>query len=300
MESPRPGSRISTAASPINGSVSSMPASLRSASTNQPCSCVSPLQMLEVEQLCISELGMTEDMLAENAGRGIAEVALTLLPNLTTASNTLFLIGNHKSGARALAGARHLRNRGARTIICLLGGEREDMLLEGLRRQLEAYKKNGGWVVKWDEYQAKIASNDNSPPELIVDALLGTHVAFDELRTSDQALAFAMMRWTERSSTPVLSVDVPSGLDGSIGEVTQVDDDALVLQSQHIVCLGAPKTGLLQALVTGEAGSGKWQLTAADIGIPRAAWRKFGTRRRHGVDFGKGWVVSLKFVEGVV
>jgi enhancer of mRNA-decapping protein 3 len=298
MESPRPGSRISTAASPINGSVSSMQASLRLSSTNKPCACVSPLQMLEVEQLCISELGVTEDMLAENAGRGIAEVALALLPNLKTASNTLFLTGNHKSGARALAGARHLRNRGARTIVCLLGGERKEMLLESLRRQLEAYEKSGGWVVKWDEFQSRIASTSNSPPEVIIDALLGTHVAFEELRTSDQAIAFEMMRWADRSTIPVVSVDVPSGVDGSNGELARVDGQGLVLQSQQVVCLGAPKTGLLQALVTGEGGSGKWQLTVADIGIPKAAWKKLGSRRRHGVDFGKEWVAALKFVDG--
>ena len=298
MESPRPGSRISTTASPINGSVSSMQASLRLSSTNKLCSCVSPLQMLELEQVCISELGMTEEMLAENAGRGIAEVALRLLPNLTTASNTLFLIGNHKSGARALAGARHLRNRGARTIVCLLGGEREEMLLETLRRQLETYNRSGGWTIKWDEFQTRITSCSNSPPELVVDALLGTHVAFDELRTHDQAITFEMIRWAGRCSIPVLSVDVPSGLDGSTGDVTLVDGEALVLQSQHIVCLGAPKVGLLQALVIGEGGTGKWQLRLADIGIPKAAWKRLGLRTRHGVDFGKDWVSALTFVDG--
>jgi enhancer of mRNA-decapping protein 3 len=298
MESPRPGSRISATASPVNGSVTSGQPSLRLSSNNKPCGCVSPLQMLEVEQLCISELGMTEDMLAENAGRGIAEVALTLLPNLATASNSLFFIGNHKSGARAIAGARHLRNRGVRTILCLLGGEREDMLLESLRRQLEAYKKNGGWVVKWDEFQTKITSAGSSPPELVIDALLGTHVAFDELRTSDQAIAFEMMRWAERTTITVLSVDVPSGLDGSTGEVTQVDGEPLTVRSHNVVCLGAPKTGLLQALVTGDSASAKWQLSLADIGIPKAAWKKFGSRRRHGVDFGKDWVTALKFVDG--
>jgi len=299
MESPRPGSRISTAASPINGSVSSGQASLRLSSTNKPCASFSPLQMLEVEQLCISELGMTEDMLAENAGRGIAEVALTLLPHLATASNTLFLVGNHKSGARALAGARHLRNRGARTVVCLLGGERKEMLLESLRRQLEAYEKSGGWVVKWDEFQSKMTSASNSPPDVIIDALLGTHVAFDELRTSDQAIAFEMMRWSGRTTIPVLSVDIPSGLDGSTGEVTHVDGEPLAVQSQQVVCLGAPKTGVLQALVAGEGGSGKWQLTVADIGIPKGAWKKLGSRRRHGVAFGTEWVSALKFVEGV-
>ena len=299
MESPRPGSRISTVASPMNGSVSSMQASLRLSSTNKPCSCVSPLQMLEVEQLCLSELGMTEDMLAENAGRDVAEIAVSLLPNLPTASNTLFLIGNHKSGARAIAGARHLRNRGARTMLCLLGGEREDMLLDSVRRQLETYTRSGGWTRKWDEFQTSLATSSKSPPELVIDALLGTHVAFAELRTSDQAIAFEMMRWTGRSGIPVLSVDVPSGLDGSTGEVTQVDGEALVLESQDIVCLGAPKSGLLQALVMGEGGSGKWRLRLADIGIPRGAWTKVGSKRKYVVDFGQGWITPLTFVDGV-
>ena len=299
MESPRPGNRISAAASPINGSASSVPASLRLSSTNKACASLSPLQMLEVEQLCISELGLTEDMLAENAGRGIAEVALGLPPNLATGSNTLFLVGNHKSGARTLAGARHLRNRGARTVVCLLGGERPEMLLESLRRQLDAYEKSGGWVVKWDEFQSKMAAASSAPPEVIIDALLGTHVAFDELRTSDQAIAFEMMRWSGRCGVPILSIDIPSGLDGTTGEVTLVDGDPLVLQSQQVVCLGAPKTGVLRALVTGNAGSGKWQLTLADIGIPKGAWKKLGSRRPHGVDFGKEWVAALKFVDGV-
>lgn len=184
-------------------------------------------------------------------------------------------------------------------MVCLLGGERKEMLLENLRRQLEAYEKSGGWVVKWDEFQSKMASASNSPPEVIIDALLGTHVAFDELRTSDQAIAFEMMRWTGRTTTPVLSIDIPSGLDGSTGEVTHVDGEPLVIQSQQVVCLGAPKTGVLQALVTGEGGSGDWQLKMADIGIPKGAWKKLGSRRRYGVDFGKEWVTALKFVEGV-
>ncbi len=297
LESPRPGSRLSTAASPINGSIPSNRASLRLASTNKPCICVSPLNMLEIEQLCLSELGMTEDMLAENAGRGIAEAMLKMPPNLTINSKALFLIGNHKSGARAVAGARHLRNRGVRVVLCVLGGDREEILLESLRRQLDVYKKCGGWVTKWDEFQSKFPAASESPPELVVDALLGTHVAFDELRTSDQAIAFEMMRWTDRAGIPILSIEVPSGLDGSSGEITQVDNAPLFLQSQYVVCMGAPRTGLLHALVNSEGF--QWQLVVADIGICKAAWRKFGSRTRPGVDFGKEWVLPLKFVDGI-
>ncbi|KAI5283067.1 enhancer of mRNA decapping, partial [Ascosphaera acerosa] len=45
--------------------------------TNRLCPRVSPLQMLELEQLAIGEVGLTEEILAENAGRGIAEAVVT-------------------------------------------------------------------------------------------------------------------------------------------------------------------------------------------------------------------------------
>jgi enhancer of mRNA-decapping protein 3 len=49
----------------------------------------------------------------------------------------------------------------------------------------------------------------------------------------------------------------------------------------------------MQALQSGEGSS--WQITVADIGISHVVWRKYGTRRRHGVDFGNRWVVNLKY-----
>jgi hypothetical protein len=36
--------------------------------------------MLEIEQLAVAELGLTEDMITENAGRGIAEAPSLWLP----------------------------------------------------------------------------------------------------------------------------------------------------------------------------------------------------------------------------
>lgn len=288
--------RSSATASPLNGSVPSIRACLLLGSSNKPCTCVSPLQMLEIEQLCISELGLSDDILSENAGRGIAEAALTLPSDLSPNPTILFLIGNHKSGSRAVAAARHLRNRSIRVSVCVLGGERENMLLESLKRQLDIYRKSGGWTMRWDELQSKLASD--TLPDLIVDALLGMHVTFSELRTDDQAIAFEMIRWANRSTVQILSVDVPSGLHSSSGEITVVDSSPLVIYATFVACLGAPKCGLLAALTTGDGKSQDWVLSVVDIGISNVAWRKYGSRRRHGVDFRREWVVRLKFVGG--
>jgi enhancer of mRNA-decapping protein 3 len=289
-ESPRPLTRIQTS-SPLNGSVSGIRASFKFPS-NKPCLCLSPLQMLEIEQLCTSEMGLTEDMLSENAGRSIA-MAVLRLPDVRS---VVFLVGNHKSGARAVAAARHLRNRRLRVTIIVLGGEREDMLLEVMKKQLAVYKKGQGYVERWDEYQAKLTAGGPAP-NVIVDALLGVHVTFEELRTDDQATVLEMIRWSNRSSL-VLSIDVPSGLSAASGLLTEVDGQPLVMNSRHIVSLGAPKTGLLHAMAAEGSVEPTWQIVVADIGVSAAAWQKHGSRRKHGIDFGTEWVVPIKFVLG--
>jgi enhancer of mRNA-decapping protein 3 len=248
--------------------------------------------MLEIEQLCTSELGLTEDMLSENAGRSIAEAVLR---SSTDVRNVVFLVGNHKSGARAIAAARHLRNRRLRITVVILGGEREELLLEIVRRQLSIYKKGQGYVDRWDELQTKL-SNGGPQPDVVVDAILGVHVAFDELRTDDQATTFEMIRWASRLST-VLSVDVPSGLSATSGLITEAEGQLLVMNSKQVVALGAPKVGLLHAMAM-DGAEASWNVVVADIGISTAAWQKHGSRRKHGIEFGTDWVVPVKFVTG--
>ncbi|KAI9928126.1 hypothetical protein AWENTII_007820 [Aspergillus wentii] len=277
--------------SPMNGpSVSG--ASLRLTTTNRSCPTVSPLQTLEVEQIAVAELGLTEDMITENAGRGIAEAAVGLLPNDSAAPTMLVLTGNHRTGARSVSAARHLRNRGHRVTVCMLGLEHESELLESCRKQLDVFKKIGGRVLRWEELSARLSTSDFGP-DLVIDALFGMHIAFEDLRTDDQGTAFEMIGWVNRSNVDVMSVDVPSGLSASSGEVTLVEGGRLCINSKSVVCLGAPKTGVLNALLTGEGIV--WNLSVADIGIPQIVWRKYGTRRRHGIDFGNRWVVPLRF-----
>lgn len=288
-ESPRPLTRIHTA-SPLNGSVSGIRASFK-LPNNKPCHCLTPLQMLEIEQLCTSDLGLTEDMLSENAGRSIA-MAILKVPEVRS---VVFLVGNHKSGARAIAAARHLRNRRLRVTVVVLGGEREELLLEVMRKQLGIYKKGSGYVEKWDEYHTKSVAGGPAP-DVIVDALLGIHVAFEELRTDDQATVLEMTRWANRTAL-ILSIDIPSGLSASSGLLTEHDEQTLVMASKHVVSLGAPKSGLLLAMAL-EGVDPAWHVSVVDIGISAAAWHKHGSRRKHGVDFGTEWVVPLKFVLG--
>ncbi|KAI9871603.1 MAG: enhancer of mRNA decapping [Pleopsidium flavum] len=133
--------------------------------------------------------------------------------------------------------------------------------------------------------------------ELVVDALLGMHAAFEDLRVDDQAVAYELIAWTNKIKGTVLAVDVPTGLDASTGNVSVLDGQPLLVRPMQVLAMGAPKTGLLNALIAGESQS--WQVMVADLGISNTAWRKYGTRRRHGVEFGNDWVVGLRYQGGV-
>lgn len=199
-------------------------ANLRISSSDRQCPCLTPIQMVELEQLAVSELGLTEDVITENAARGIAETARKIVMAAREVSQLTFsgsplivvLIGNNKSGARAVAAGRHLRNHGSRVVVCILGLEREEDLLDSVRRQLNIYRNCGGHVTKADGLDSSL-KHLQAPTELIIDSLLGIHLSFDDLRTDDQEAYFQLAAWANNSEASVLAVDVPSGLDASSG-----------------------------------------------------------------------------------
>lgn len=124
--------------------------------SDRRCEPISALQMLNLENIADNELGLSEDMMTENAGRGIAEVALSALNTggrgLTQGKSIIIptvvaFAGNNKSGLRAVAAARHLRNHGLNVVVCVLSLERETELLVGLRRQLKVFRHFGGKLV---------------------------------------------------------------------------------------------------------------------------------------------------------
>ncbi|MBE3050198.1 hypothetical protein IMZ48_48420, partial [Candidatus Bathyarchaeota archaeon] len=174
---------------------------------------VSALQMLNLENIAANEIGLTEDIMTENAGRGIAEVTLRVLgdpaisvrigtssgrstPVVNPSSHAaiVMLAGNNKSGIRAMAAARHLRSKGANLIICVVGIERERELLEGMRQQVRIYRNLGGRVYNKAEFfehlRKSAAGTAPTTVSLIVDALLGLTISFEELRTGDQASVY--------------------------------------------------------------------------------------------------------------
>ncbi|KAG5791105.1 hypothetical protein H9Q69_009852 [Fusarium xylarioides] len=291
---------------------------------------VSALQMLNLENIAANEIGLTEQLMAENGGRGIAEVALVALSDpaikvrfglaganpsssaTLTSPVVVILAGNNKSGIRAIAAARHLRNKNVNMLVCLVGIEREKDLLEDLRQQIQLYRAFGGKILsKADlfEHLRKASSSGSSVSvSLIIDALLGLTISFEELRTGDQAAVYELMEWANRNEAFVLSVDVPTGIDPTSGKVAVIDGSRLFVKPRYVVAMGAPKRGLLEAVTPPDeddpqnmnnAGhEEEWRLFIADIGLGSAVWRKAGTKIRRGIDFDEKWLLEMKYRDG--
>lgn len=279
---------------------------------NRRCELISALQMLNLENIADSEFGLTEDMMAENAGRGLAQLSLSAIDanarprGRDTAGVPCIVVfaGNNKSGLRAVAAARHLRSHGINALVCVLGLEREPELLEGLRKQLKVFRSFGGKVFSKTELMDHVKSLGTGI-DLIIDGLLGLTISFEELRTGDQATAYELIEWANRHAVEVMAIDIPTGIDPSTGKVSIIDGKPLYIHPTIVVAMGVPKKGLLQAMISGEGAgspdddSAAWNLFVADIGIGKQALKKAGTRMRRGVEFDRTWTMELRFHKGV-
>ncbi|PSS00916.1 YjeF-related protein N-terminus-domain-containing protein [Coniella lustricola] len=253
------------------------------APTNRRVEILSPLQMLNLENIAQNDLGLTEDMMTENAARGITEVALHTLTDpairvrLAAADGSaaeqpatvVILAGNNKSGYRSVAAGRHLRNKGLNVILCVVGiekGERD--LSVDMTKQLRLFKNFGGKVCSKAELfdfvrkaSMPVISMDaprsvlpQAPPmavTLIIDALLGHVTPFEDLRASEQATVYELIEWTNRNEAFVLAVDVPTGIDHTTGQPTVQDGHNLYIRPRYVVSIGAPKKGLFEAIAAG-------------------------------------------------
>ncbi|KAF9348755.1 enhancer of mRNA decapping [Mortierella sp. NVP85] len=228
------------------------------------CPTVTPLQMQEVERLSALEMGLSDEQMIENGGRGAAMMCLRALggsrriqpDNHNSAPLVVILAGNNRTGAYALCSARHLSNHGCVVLAFIIGSNHEGQL-----------------------------HHSTSPVDLIVDGLLGYQYTVRDIVASDERETVCdLMDWANNNKAPVLSLDMPSGVNGTTG---QGDKTKFCVRPRWTLCLGAPKAGCRSRSTTGE-------LFLADLGIPRTCWKKAGVKG-WGVPWGADFLVGLEY-----
>jgi enhancer of mRNA-decapping protein 3 len=275
-----------------------------------PCSLYHPDRLRQAEADAISNIGISADAITENAARGIAESVLTStlkpgvsrrnskisnnLPNSNSKPVVVILAGNHVTGARAIASARHLYSRGFKVLISVLDFSNPSVWHPQLAKHihsLQALGRKAARIEGWRSTSGQIKKLEG-PPVIIVDALLDgqrhADIRDEDLRTE----AREMIDWANRSRAGVLSINIPSGFDNVNGSSSIVDGEPLAIRPEAVLALGVPVLGLLEAIKEGEGSA--WTVTAIDTGVNVV----LGDREK--VLFGADWSVNLRFVSGEV
>ncbi len=216
------------------------------------------MKIVTVEQMAALETaseraGVSTDQLMENAGAAIADQATKMLGGAGDAS-VLVLIGPGNNGGDGLVAARLLHCAGVKALAYVCANRRQPDPKLSLAREV-------GVSVAFLEEDSDLALLQQYLEQagLVIDAVLGTGRA----RPIEGQLREALLRLSEARrdyGTPVLAVDLPSGLDADSGGVDPACPGADVT-----LALSNPKVGH----VTFPGGGVTGKLLIADIGAPK-------------------------------
>ena len=196
-------------------------------------------EMGEADRLAV-ETGVPSLGLMERAGKAIAEAAIDMTWGPDT--RIAVLCGPGNNGGDGFVAARYLRDRGFDVRVFLLGDK-------------SALKGDAAEMARRWPLPIRPASPDAlQSMYLVIDALFGAGLS----RPLDGDAA-ELVEAVNASGLPVLAVDVPSGLDGTSGEVRGV-----CIKARRTVTFFRKKPG--HVLLPGRQLCG--ELIVADIGIP--------------------------------
>jgi len=240
---------------------------------------LSNAEMGEADRLTIAG-GMAGLALMENAGKAVAQA---VLERQSAGSRVVVLAGPGNNGGDGFVAARVLAERGYPVKILLAGA-------------LDKLKGDAGKAAKaWSRDVDLAKPEELAAADIIIDALFGAG-----LERPVSGLAQAMIEAVNAHGTPVVAVDLPSGINGSSGEMM-----GAAIKAEHTVTFFRKKPGHL--LMPGRAYCGK--VSVAPIGIsdtvldrirPRTfenlpqLWRdKFSIPRAQGHKYDRGHAVVL-------
>jgi len=193
-------------------------------------------------------LGVPRKQLMESSGNAVARVVRGVAD---PGDRVTIVAGRGNNGGDAFVAARFLD---AQEVRVRLLGRAKTITTEIARENWQALER-GAYDSREVRDSTALALDD---PDVLVDAMVGTGIT-GELR---EPAATAAARINDSDAT-VVSVDVPSGLDGETGDLTPG-----AVSPDRVVTFHDTKPGLDQLDAP---------VTVADIGIPRAA-REFVER----------------------
>ena len=208
-----------------------------------------------LDRRAIDELGVPSVVLMENAGRGAAELLVTL----GVAGPVVICCGKGNNGGDGFVVARHLDSQGVSVKVLLFARPEElsgDAAINHgvVSRASLPVKVHAGSAPHWDDIRLDLATAD-----WVVDALFGTGLRGPVRPPFDQ-----LIELINTSPARVFAVDIPSGLDCDTGKPL-----GATIRAHHTATFAALKKGFVEPAAKTWLG----QVHVLDIGIPRTGER---------------------------
>ncbi|MEA2521256.1 MAG: ADP-dependent NAD(P)H-hydrate dehydratase / NAD(P)H-hydrate epimerase [Actinomycetota bacterium] len=207
---------------------------------------LTPSQAGELDRAAQAD-GVGADVLMERAGRALARAVLDITGG-TYGRRAVIVCGKGNNGGDGFVAARHLARAGAVVRVHLIEEPAPGVAREQMERAL------GETLARVSPFSPGRLARDLVHADVAVDAIFGTGFrgnvrdewsgAIDEINAS---------------GIPVVSADIPSGVDGTSGAAL-----GSAVRAQLTVSFGPVKTGV--ALMPGAEFAG--DVRVADIGLP--------------------------------
>jgi len=207
-----------------------------------------------VDRWAIDQIGVPGVVLMENAGRCCADLVREKLVGVDKPEVCIFC-GTGNNGGDGYVIARHLLNAAFKVTVVVCG--KPEKVAGDARINLDILERLGHTVNQVDPSSDDVEAGVRElagRADMIVDALFGTGLQ-GPLRADYHALVEAI----NALGTPILAVDIPSGLDGDTGRPL-----GTAIRAAYTVTFVAVKKGFAASSGAGEYTG---QLYVASIGV---------------------------------
>lgn len=213
---------------------------------------VTPREMKKIDRTAQKKFGIPAIILMENAGRAAYRTARDMLKGKNRRL-VCVACGKGNNGGDGFVCARHLINNDIDTAIFLIGGP-EDLKGEA-RVNYNILKNMNKKIYLLNNKNLNLFKNKLKKAGLIIDAIFGTGLS-GEIKNPYKRI----IELINLSKKPVLSIDIPSGLNGASGKPLPV-----AIKATKTITFALVKTGLIKNQGLHYRG----KLIVADISIPK-------------------------------
>jgi hydroxyethylthiazole kinase-like uncharacterized protein yjeF len=211
-----------------------------------PSEILTTAEMAQADKSAIQS-GIPGCVLMEHAGAAVAKSALQLMASFSLRGGRVAVFcGPGNNGGDGFVAAQHLKAEGCQISLGLLCGREELRGDAALAAQA------------WSDPIARFEDVELDNADLAIAAIFGAGLSRD-VDGSARAAIVRLNDWTRRTRKPILAVDIPSGIDGTSGQIR-----GTAVEASQTVTFFRLKPGHL--LLPGRIYCG--EINLVDIGIP--------------------------------